>query len=235
MNVSISLVMLRSHKITSTLTDAQLLKLAQNVSIINLNKNKIVYETDSLIEYVYLLDKGSVKLGTLSTQGKVMIKDIAYEGNFFGENIFTKSSERKEFAETTSDSKIIKIPVALFQELVFENSNFTSEIMSLTIQRLQALEERLQNFVFMKAKERIVNFLYLAALRKGVAIGLQERLISYGISHRDIAYLTDTSRQTVARILNELKKDNFIHYGSRKSSKILIRDMVALQKLGWVS
>ena len=45
------------------------------------------------------------------------------------------------------------------------------------------------------------------------------------MSHKEIAYLTDTSRQTVARILNELKKENFIHYGSRKSSKILIRDM----------
>ncbi|MBK8349425.1 MAG: helix-turn-helix domain-containing protein [Saprospiraceae bacterium] len=39
------------------------------------------------------------------------------------------------------------------------------------------------------------------------------------MSHKEIAYPTDTSRQTVARIMNELKKKNCIHYGSNKAVK----------------
>ncbi|MBK6786041.1 MAG: winged helix-turn-helix domain-containing protein [Saprospiraceae bacterium] len=93
------------------------------------------------------------------------------------------------------------------------------------------MEERLQNFVFMKAKERIVHFLFSSALKKGINIGMDEKLINQGISHKDIAYLTDTSRQTVARVLNELKRDNIIHYGGGKSCKILVRDMYTLERL----
>ncbi|MBL0098967.1 MAG: winged helix-turn-helix domain-containing protein [Saprospiraceae bacterium] len=89
-------------------------------------------------------------------------------------------------------------------------------------------------FPFEKQKERIVNFIYRSGLRKGIKIGLNERLIDQGMSHKEIAYLTDTSRQTVARIMNELKKENYIHYGSNKSSKILIRDMQVMQEYSWV-
>ena len=86
----------------------------------------------------------------------------------------------------------------------------------------------MQNFVFMKAKTRIVDFIRKTGNRKGIKIGVDEILINHGMSHKDIAYLTDTSRQTVARVLGELKKENLIHFSARKPSKILIRQSFQL-------
>ena len=62
----------------------------------------------------------------------------------------------------------------------------------------------------------------------GITIGLNEILINHGMSHKEIAFLTDTSRQTVARILNELKETNIIHFSDRKPNKILIRELAML-------
>ncbi|HEY4653495.1 MAG TPA: helix-turn-helix domain-containing protein, partial [Cyclobacteriaceae bacterium] len=42
------------------------------------------------------------------------------------------------------------------------------------------------------------------------------------LTHKDIAALTGTSRQTVTTILNELKDRNLIYFDRRK---ILIRDL----------
>ncbi len=61
---------------------------------------------------------------------------------------------------------------------------------------------------------------------RGIKIGLEEILINHGMSHKEIAYLTDTSRQTVARVLGELKRENLIHFSVRKPNKILIRDIM---------
>lgn len=234
-NHSVKLVALREMSVLDSLTQAQLETLAAQSSMHKAQKNRILYEIGSPMEYVYLVTKGSIKLGIFSTCGKCLTKDIAYNGDIFGENIFTESLITKEFAESMTDCVYYKIPVSTFKALVIENHNFASVVMNIIIVKLQSLEERLQNFVFRKAKERIVDFIYRSGLKRGIKIGAQEYLIDHGMSHREIAYLTDTSRQTVARILNELKKENMIHYGTRKSSKILIRDLTCLQNYSLVS
>ncbi len=234
MNQSAIIISLRSISLLNTLTSNQFDTLAANTIFEIVPKNSIVYEIGTNIEYVYLVEKGSIKLGIVASCGKTLTKDICYDNEIFGENIFSSGCITKEYAESMTETRLFKIPVELFRAIVIENHAFASQIMNVIVTKLQNLEERLQNFVFRKAKERIVDFIYRTGLRKGVKIGIKECLIDHGMSHKEIAYLTDTSRQTVARILNELKKENYIHYGSRKSSKILIRDMEIMQQYRWV-
>lgn len=234
MNQSATIVALSEMPILKDLTQDQLSKLSENVIFQKYPKNCVVYEIGSPIEYVYLVERGSIKLGLYSSCGKTLTKDIVYDNDIFGENIFSASQSTKEYAETMMETRLYKIPVNIFRSLVVQNNVFANLIMNIIVTKLQNIEERLQNFVFRKAKERIVDFIYRTGLRKGIKIGVKECLIDHGMSHKEIAYLTDTSRQTVARILNELKKENFIHYGSRKSSKILIRDMEIMHQYKWV-
>jgi len=230
MNISARMITLSEMPILKTLTKEQIEKIAENAIFQKVAKNNIIYDTGQKIEYVYLIEKGSIKLGMLASCGKTLTKDLVYDLQIFGENIFTSGTTTREFAEAMIETKLFKIPVEVFKNIVFQNNAFASEIMVIIVAKLQNMEERLKNFVFKKAKERIVDFIYRTGLRKGIKIGINECLIDHGMSHKEIAYLTDTSRQTVARILNELKKENFIHYSSRKSSKILIRDMQVMKE-----
>jgi CRP-like cAMP-binding protein len=50
-------------------------------------------------------------------------------------------------------------------------------------------------------------------------------MIPTRLTHKDIAALTGTSRQTVTTILNELKEQNLINFDRRQ---ILIRDLEKL-------
>jgi len=96
------------------------------------------------------------------------------------------------------------------------------------VERLDNLELRIKNFVFMKAKQRIAGFIHQTAQLQGIKIGMEEILINHGMSHKEIAFVTDTSRQTVARVLGDLKRENIIHFSERKPNKILIRDLSKL-------
>jgi CRP-like cAMP-binding protein len=69
-----------------------------------------------------------------------------------------------------------------------------------------------------------VEFLRDEANEKGKKIGF-EMMIPSHLTHKDIAALTGTSRQTVTTILNELREKNIINFDRRK---ILIRDMELL-------
>ncbi len=226
---NITTVELKNIALFQHLTDQELKTIVTEIQILNYKKNTEIYQLGVEPEYVYIVDKGSVKLAISAANGKALTKEIVYDMEIFNENVFTQNPVTQEYAEAMTETTLYAIPVHIFRQLAKNNTAFANEVMAIILSKLQHIESRLQNFVFCNAKERIINYLYRAGLRRGIKIGQKECLISHGITHKEISFLTDTSRQTVARILNELKRDNFIHYGSRKSSKILIRDMATLQ------
>jgi CRP-like cAMP-binding protein len=75
--------------------------------------------------------------------------------------------------------------------------------------------------VFKDARTRVVEFLKDEAEEKGKKVGY-ETMIPNHLTHKDIASLTGTSRQTVTTILNDLRDKNIINFDRRK---ILIRDL----------
>jgi len=221
-------LMLREFDILKSLSEKQIENMTKLAQLKRLGKNAEIYSPGDESMFVYLVQKGSVKLGINASCGKILIKDVVYENSLFGENIFVGDGLRKEFAKSMTDTSVIKIPTEVFKALVEENPAFANDIMGVVLQRLQLLEERVQSFVFKKAKKRIVDFIKKTGELRGIKIGIDEILINHGMSHKEIAYLTDTSRQTVARVLGELKKDNLIHFSARKPNKILIRNVMTL-------
>ncbi len=220
-------LMLKEFSVLSILSEKSLNELASKVTHERYIKGEYVYEQGANIEYVYMVEKGHVKLGYQSDEDKVLIKNIVYDHELFGENVFTQATQRNEFVQCMSPTSIFKIPTSYFKNLVLTEPEFANKIIQLTMERLRHLEDRVHNFVFKKAKRRIMDFIIRTGELRGVQIGIDECLINHGMSHKEIAFLTDTSRQTVARVLGELKRENIIHFSTRKPGKILIRNMSA--------
>lgn len=218
---------LKSNPYFAQLSDQQLVSLSQKSNFVSIAKKQRVYESGGPLDMVYIVVKGSVKLGSDIEQDKSLVKHIAYENDIFGENIFTNNT-RSEYAEAIKESTLISIDVNTIRSLLVENSQFANKITEVIIERINNLEQRMKNFIFMKAHTRIANFLKQTAVSRGIKIGFDETLINHGMSHKDISFLTDTSRQTVTRVLAELKTANLIHFSARKPNKILIRNMAAL-------
>ena len=223
MNTTSKYLTLRQHACFKTLSEEQVEYMATHAIYETYQKGDYIFDTKDKINYVYLLDKGCIKSALEASGGKILIKDIYYDGELFGENIFSKHSTRQDYAQALLGSKVFAIPVKAFVQLLQENVAFTNSIMSLIVQRVELLDQRIASFVFKTAKDRIKDFIIAMGKRLGMRIGLNECLVQHGMSHREIAYFTDTSRQTVARVMNELKREDFIHFSIRKPSKLLIR------------
>lgn len=214
--------------ILNSLTDVEKQRLAELSTYKQLDKDDYVYQDKQKISHVFLVEKGAVFVGRKTSFNKPIIKDIIYDNAFFGENVFTKQEFRSDYAQVLKPSKVFCVPLSYFEYLFKNNRQFAFEITSLMIERLRHIESRIQNFVFLKAKARIGTFLKQSANKNGIKIGIDEILINLGLSHKELAYITDTSRQTVARVLGEFKKNNIIHFSDRKPGKILIRNIEAL-------
>jgi len=221
-------LMLEGFDMFKVLTNNELAELSNCVVLKRVEKNKFIYRKDEEMDYVYLVRKGTVKLGVDTLEGRSLIKDVVYDNELFGENIFVGGEKRREYAKTMAETSLIKIPVGCFNKLVEQNKEFSVKVINLIIQRVETLENRIQSFILKDAKNRIIDFVKRTGEKRGFKNEAKEVTFHHKMSHKEIAHLTDTSRQTVARVLSELKKDNIIHFPTRRPNKIVIKNMVNL-------
>ena len=122
-------------------------------------------------------------------------------------------------------TSICPLSIEDLKTLMYENRELSFKMLKLVGLRLIKLERKLELMVFKDARTRIVEFLKDTASWKGKKVGF-ETLIPTKLTHKDIASLTGTSRQTVTTILHDMKEKNLINFDRRR---ILIRDLEKLK------
>lgn len=191
------------------------------------DKGEFIYLNDEPSTHVFMIAKGRVKIGSYSDDGREIIKAILSEGEMFGELSLTGEETRDDFAQAMdAGTTVCPMPLEDMQSLLLQNKSLSLKIFKLIGLRMKKLERRLESLVFKDARTRIIDFLYELGVERGQKVGF-EMMIKNHLTHKDIANLTGTSRQTVTTILNELKEDNLINFNRRQ---ILIRDMDKLRE-----
>ena len=189
-------------------------------------KNTFIYSPGELADWVYFVVEGVVKTGTISEEGKEVIKNILYQGEMFGELGLSGLEERPDFASSLKgEVEIIRIPVKILRELINRNPEVGLRMIEKLGDRIKRSEKRLERLVFDDARTRIIDFLHEQANKVGKKFA-DETLIRHGFTHQDMANITGTSRQLVTIVLNQLKKENLINFDR---SSILIRDLDRLK------
>jgi CRP/FNR family cyclic AMP-dependent transcriptional regulator len=172
------------------------------------------------------LPKGRVKIGHYLDDGKEVVNAILTTGEIFGELALAGEDTRRDFAQVMDENtSICPLGIEELKDLMFENKELSFKMLKLVGLRLMKLEKKLESLVFKDARTRVIEFLKDAASWKGKKVGF-ETMIPTKLTHKDIAALTGTSRQTVTTILNELKEKNLIYFDRKK---ILIRDLAQLK------
>lgn len=192
---------------------------------LNFKRDQFIYFPEEQASHIYLIVNGRVKIGHYLDDGKEVISSILTSGELFGELALAGEETRRDFAQTMEDNTTV-CPLGIddLKALMKDNHELSFKILKLVGLRLMKLERKLELLVFKDARTRIIEFLKDAAAWKGKKVGY-ETMIPTRLTHKDIAALTGTSRQTVTTILNELKEKNLINFDRKK---ILIRDVAKL-------
>ena len=189
-------------------------------------KNDFIYFEDDASDHIFLIADGRVKIGTYTADGKEITKAILNTGEIFGELALVGQEKRSDFAQALDDNtSVCPMSIEDLQALMSHNKALNLKIYKLIGLRIKKLERRIESLVFKDARTRIIEFLRDWAHEKGKKVGYETMVKNY-LTHKDIASLTGTSRQTVTTVLNELKEKNIINFDRRR---ILIRDMSLLR------
>jgi len=187
-------------------------------------KNKYIYLPEDKSDNIYFIKKGRVKIGSQIDFDKKFIKDILREGDFFGEHSLFGSSNQFGFATAMEETIVMTIPCDKLKILMQKNSKLYFLVIQALGSRLIETEQRIEAFVFKDSRSRIINFIKKFVRKNGKRVGF-EVVIWKVLTHQEIANFTDTSRQTVTTVLNELRNKNILAFSRRR---LLIRDMEML-------
>ena len=188
-------------------------------------KDEFIYFKDQSSVNIYMVSNGRVKIGTYAPDGKEIVKAILTTGEIFGEMALAGEEKRQDFAQAMdTGTRVCAMTIEDLQNLMVDNKELNFKILKIVGFRLRKMERKIESLVFKDARTRIVEFLKEMAEEKGQKVGF-EMMIKNHLTHKDIASLTGTSRQTVTTVMNDLRDQNLITFDRRR---ILIRDLEKL-------
>ena len=184
-----------------------------------------LYYPGARSQYLYFILEGVIKICNYHEDHREVIKFVHRQGAHFGEMGLVGETQRLNYAMLISrEVQLLRIRLDDFKALMRALPPLHSAVLEQIGQRLRHAERKLEDLVLKDARQRIVAYIKQNAERYGRDVGY-ERTFRYYLTQQDIANYTGTSRQTVTSVLNELKKENLIHFNRRN---FLVRDMERL-------
>ncbi len=176
---------------------------------------------------VYFLASGRVRVVNFTLQGReVAIEDLE-EGSYFGELAALDGRPRSSSVVALTDSDIAKMVPERFLKIVKMYPEVALRMMINLAGMVRQSTERIVDLSTLSANNRVHGEL----LRRAQVDGLEANggiLLKPVPVHSDMASRAGTTRETVARVLNDLARQGIL---KRDKDTLLISDMARLQEM----
>lgn len=208
---------LREVDILRDLTDEEMAWLKDVTPMVTCEPGRVVYGPGDDSDMLFLLKRGRVRLYRLSPEGKRLEVTTLGPGTFFGEMPLVGQHMHQTVAEVVEQSLICALSRGDLERLIVRKPQVAVRLLEALNARLAASETRLEELAFHAVPARI------AATLLRLADGDVVR-----ISHRELAELTGTYRETVTKTLDEFKREGLVELDRRH---ITLRDRERLAQI----
>ena len=178
-------------------------------SITNCNKGQVIFYQGDPADALFFIQKGKVKVTTLSRQGKEAVVAILGEGNFFGEGCLAGQLVRISTLTAITDCLLSRLDKATVIRLLHDQPDFAAMFMKYLLARNIRMEADLIDQLFNSSEKRLARLLLLLANfgREG-----EPRPILADINQETLADMIGSTRSRVSFFLNKFRRLGFIDY-----------------------
>lgn len=208
---------LEDFNILKVLGKSSLMFLVSNLEMDNHNKGTSLNLVNNGRRTVYFLKKGTVKIVNPISN---TVKYVVSPGNVFGESaLYQKGIDDNEIAYALEDCIICAVDSEDLEAILDKDKSLKKGFIKLSGLKIKKLERRLDNQLNMDSKTRIREFIFNYIEEFAIANEGGQLIAKNLLSHKDIANLTNTSRQTVSNVLSLMRKEGLIFYDAKTISK----------------
>jgi len=212
--------MLNEISLFKDLSDDDIHILNQHATTKNYKKNTVIIKKGDKAMSLYILISGSVRIFTIDNEGKELVLDFLDEpGTWFGELALVGETMRTASVTTDQESVLMTISKEDFLQCLQNHPNIALALIRHLVNKIKVLTERVSTMALNDVYGRVITVLYSLAREEG------GDLITRVITHQDIAHMVGATREAVTKILNELKKGEYIDIKNKRI--ILIKKLPA--------
>jgi len=195
--------------------------------IIHHKKNEILIRQDLPISHLVFIKSGLVKIYKESHNEKIHILKIITENNFIGILSVFSGNQYHYSASCLEKCEIVYTDIKIIKSIIIENGNFALHMMKLISDNGLLIFDKLVNVTQKQIPGRVAEILlfFSQVIYKNDSFVLP-------LSRQEFADMIGTTKETVSRILSELKNDRLIEMNDKKITIISLELIQVLSKVG---
>src|SRR4029077_11789535 len=140
-----------------------LAKVGEGKTILNFDKNRVVFSQGDAADTVFYIQKGRIKVLVVSEQGKEAVVGILEAGQFFGEGCLNGHPLRISTTVAMEECLLTSITKAAMLVTLQREPKFSELFMTYLLGRNSRIEEDLINKLFNSSEKRLARLLLLLA------------------------------------------------------------------------
>ncbi|MGJ7909425.1 Crp/Fnr family transcriptional regulator [Neobacillus sp. LXY-1] len=185
---------------------APIIKIAQT----RFYKHKMyVFMQDDPLDRVFFIHSGKIKIYKTDLSGKEQIISVLEPGEMFPHAGFFRKGNYPAHAEVMEDANLIVIPIDKFEEILITYPELCIKLFKVLGEKIIDLQGRLEAQVLHNTYEQIVLLLIRLCKTNAEKAGDLYKL-STPFTNRELANMIGTTRETVSRTINHLKKKQYL-------------------------
>lgn len=189
------------------------------------NRGSHVFMQDELIENVYFIQSGRIKIYKSDINGKEQIVAILKKGEMFPHVGFFRKGGYPAFAEVLETSTLVVVPILPFEKVLIENPTLCIKVFNVLSEKIVDLQDRLEAQILNNTYEQIIKLLIRLAKLHGKEINGTFTL-NGEYTNKDLANMIGTTRETVSRTLTKMKKEELIIVDRNGNMSFVLDDLL---------
>jgi CRP-like cAMP-binding protein len=205
---------LRAIPLFASLEESGLQEIAELLIDRKFPKDAVIFEDGSMGDYMYVIRTGEVKVTKMSEDGREKILEILGEGEFFGEMALLDRQPRSASVKTTRACTLLALSRQDFIALLRRDPDISLELIRELSRRLRETDEQIRGLLFERVEARTRRLLRRRAIE--AVPDRPDRRATPPITHQQLADLVGTSRETITRVLKELKDSGWLEQEGKR-------------------
>jgi CRP/FNR family cyclic AMP-dependent transcriptional regulator len=168
-------------------------------------RGNILVSQGETSDSLYIVLSGKLKVFIGSEDGREIFLNYLEEGDAFGELALLDGEPRLASVMALVDTRVAIISRSYFLDCLQAHPNIAIELLQILSKRMRHLTDRTSSLALMDVYSRLVS-----TLTKLAVLQDDGRLMTNSLTHQELSSMIGASREMVTRILNDLKKGDYI-------------------------
>lgn len=198
-------------------------EIAENMQIRAAISGEIIFSQGDIPKNLYIVLDGSLYVTEFTEDGKAVAHDLISKGDCFGEIAIIDQKSRSASILCAENVKLGVFSSSFVQNVLLKDINISSNLLQKFSSIIRKMNTQVFNLVTASAKKRLL--FHISYLSESRIDRPGKKILDKSLSHADLAALSGMTRETVSRIISELRNEGFISNNSNGEIEISIKKM----------